>query len=378
MKKRVLLFSAEPGGAETLTPVIRILRDAGAYDVQVLAYGHGLKRFSANGIECIEIQKISRGDARIIEHFSPDMIITSAAGIPEFDMSEKYLWESARKSGVMTFAFLDQWQNYVMRFSGPGYGERLTYLPDLINCIDSYALNEMKAAGFPENVLSPLGQPYLSEVHNRDRAVNSTAAITKVPGLPFTHEKKSTVLFVSEAIREHFGEERGYDQFKALRLLLCNAAGIARECGIIVKLHPKDKFEAFRGLVAAFPGIDIRLVRDELSPSECLNLAETVFGMTSVMLIEAFMLGKRVVSLQPGLRSDDLLVTSRRNLMPVLKEVMQFDPFEFDNADPAGFDVSFDRQGFLKLLAQGHACPGPDDHCRSSGGNISDNVELCN
>lgn len=343
----MLIFSAEPGGAEVLSPVAQLLFNAGEYDVRVLGYGHGLTRFLTRGIRCNEIAGIAKGDNAIIERYRPDLIVTSAAGIPECDMSEKHLWETARRQGVMTIAFLDQWQNYTLRFSGPGGQERLNYLPNIINCIDGYAREEMKAEGFPDNILFPLGHPSLSSLKNRYCAVELTQASVLVPGGDFNHDPSNTVLFVSEAIREHFGNQRGYDQFDALLLLLKNIFSRSGTCGVIVKLHPKDEEEKYRELGARFPGLDIRVIKNDLSPLECLRLADTVFGMTSIMLIEAFLLGKRVVSIQPGLHGVDQLILSRRGLIPVLTDRRRFDVFGFPIADPSQFPVSFDGERFL-------------------------------
>jgi len=179
MTKNILFFSAEAGGAEVLTPVVRLLRNSPLYEICVLSYGHGRKRFLANGIECVETGKIVKGDRDALERYHPDLIITSAAGIPRFDMSDKYLWETARETGIKTIAFLDQWQNYAMRFSGVEEGERLAYLPDLINCIDHFGLEEMKSEGFPEDMLVPLGHPYLFERQGCYASANAVKARNK-------------------------------------------------------------------------------------------------------------------------------------------------------------------------------------------------------
>jgi len=72
--------------------------------------------------------------------------------------------------------------------------------------------------------------------------------------------------------------------------------------------------------------------------------------MTSILLIEAFLVGKKVVSLQPGLKGPDHLILSRRGLVPVFRERQRFDPFGFTAADPARFPVHFDTERFLQLL----------------------------
>jgi hypothetical protein len=72
--------------------------------------------------------------------------------------------------------------------------------------------------------------------------------------------------------------------------------------------------------------------------------------MTSIMLIEAYLIGKTVVSLQPGLRVPDPLVLSRHGLIPRFDARSDFDPFACEGARISTFRVDFDRPGFLAFL----------------------------
>ncbi|NTU42811.1 MAG: hypothetical protein HGA78_07115, partial [Nitrospirales bacterium] len=96
----------------------------------------------------------------------------------------------------------------------------------------------------------------------------------------------------------------------------------------------------------------IHLVQKELSSLECLMIAGSVFGMASVMLIEAFLLGKPVTSLQPGMKGEDRLVLSRHGLIRRITGCEGFDPFCPVKTDPSGFDVSFDETAFLDFLEE--------------------------
>jgi hypothetical protein len=349
--KKVLFFTCEPGGAEMLAPVIRLVRSDKKYQVAVLGYGHGLKRFQQKGIPCAETGPIVQNDPGVIDAERPDVIVTSATSLPRFDMSEKYLWQTARKAGVRTLAFVDQWQNYALRFSGPSEHERLTYLPDTINCIDEIGKSEMVAEGFDERILLPLGHPSLSLLQEEFKSVRLKDVRSK-PGFPAVcDDPKNTVLFVSEALREHFGDARGYDQYQALDYFLKNLSGSAPEKCVLVKLHPKDEPAGYERLTAKYPGLRVHCIQHELTSLECLRAAEVVFGMTSMMLVEAFILGRTVVSVQPGLKGVDPLVLSRHGLIPLLRDHAPFEVNAFRPSSAKGLGIAFDEKRFMSLIA---------------------------
>lgn len=339
----VLCFSCEPGGAEVLIPVIRLLEARKGCRVVVLGYGLGAARFAAKGVEYTEIEPVQKNDPTAIERFCPDLIITSATSLPERDMSEKHLWHNARGQGVATLAFIDQWQNYSQRFSGAMGKERLAYLPDYINCIDEVGEAEMVMEGFPRERLVKLGHPYLSGLMEANAAVDPEEVRRRL-GLP---PGEMVPLFVSEAIREHYGRSRGYDQYDAFRIFLelCSTQGKRRP---LVKVHPKDSVAGYRELSAGYVDLDPFFVQSDLAPGQCLAIADRVYGMTSILLIEAYVLGKEVVSLQPGLRIEDPLMLSRHGLVKRIgaaeEATGRFKPRR------STFSYDFDEENFVAAL----------------------------
>ncbi|RZI42059.1 hypothetical protein EGT07_15845 [Herbaspirillum sp. HC18] len=350
MSKTVLFFSCEPGGAEVLIPVIEWFSGQPDYEVVTCGYGHGAARFADKAIPHVAIEPIAKEDNRLLIHSKPDLVITSAASLPERDMSEKHLWLQARDAGVPSIAFLDQWQNYAIRFSGPCNTERLAYLPDYINCIDGIGRREMIAAGFEEARLVEFGHPYLSALRERALQVDRNAVRKR---LDF-NEAQSATLFVSEAIREHYGQARGYDQYDALSLFFAMMERTPERSRPLIKLHPKDELQAYEALLNRYASLDPVVIRNELNSVECIEVADAVFGMTSVMLIEAFVLGKPVVSLQPGLIGADPMVLSRIGCIPrIVVADAAYSACGLPRSSAAGtdFDYVFREQAFLEFTA---------------------------
>lgn len=346
MSKRILFFSCEPGGAEVLTPVIRLLDAQPEFEVTTIGYGYALDRFSKNDISFSEIAQIDLEDTNLIDNNAPDLIITSAASLPTVDMSEKHLWRQARLRGIPTLAMLDQWQNYAARFSGISVNERLAYQPDWINCLNETGWAEMVDEGFDATKLVPMGHPYLSSLKRNFTALD----ISSLRIAQRIEASDRVVLFVSEPIAEHYGVERGYDQYQVLDYFLTNLDTECTQTRVLVKLHPKDCPSSFAEISEKFKGLRVRFISNEISPLECLAISDYVFGMSSVMLIEAYVIGKLVASLQPGLLVEDPMVLSRHKLIPCITSYKKINPLKLNFQSGDLFDVEFKAECFQDFV----------------------------
>lgn len=352
LRKHIVLFTCEPGGAEVLTPVVELLKKQEKYKITTLAYGLAVERFRQNGVDIECVSPIKLGDQELFEKYSPDLIITSATSLPTKDMSEKYIWENSRSNSVKTVAFVDQWQNYSLRFSGPTVGEHHKYMPDLINCINQTGYDEMVAEGFPSDRLLKLGQPYLSTIKEKYGLINKRAIEEKL-GIG---ETINVVLFVSEAIYENYGRVRGYDQYDALEVFLAAIALSEEKCLALIKLHPKDDPARFKDLLKRHPQSNVKLVQNEFTSLDCICVADIVCGMSSVMLVEAFILGVQVVSIQPNLLGNDPFVLSRAEIVARVSDVTELHDIlgcrDANRAKSVAFEYTFSSQYFLDCVCE--------------------------
>jgi hypothetical protein len=327
--------------------VVRLLIARG-HAVHTVGYGHGLARFNRNGVPCRQVEPIRTGDATLLRAIRPALVVTSATSLPVVDMSEKHLWRAARDLGIPSLAFLDQWQNYSSRFSGLGEGERLAYLPDAINCMNDVGRDELLAEGFDAGRLVDFGHPALSELGRVLRELDPEPVAALLAERLTGVAPGEAVLFASEPIREHYGDSRGYDQYQVLARVL-RAPGAAR---ILLKLHPKDSRASYDELVAGAGRGRVAVVQDELTARQCLLAARLVVGMSSMLLVEAFVAGLPVLSVQPGLRGPDPLVLSRRGLVPLVTGGEELDLGPRPGPPPASFAVDFRAEAFLQWVEQ--------------------------
>ena len=121
---------------------------------------------------------------------------------------------------------------------------------------------------------------------------------------------------------------------------------------LLIKLHPKDTPEEYERILSEYPNLHSRIIRNELSPVECIQVSDEVYGMTSIMLIEAYILGKKTVSLQPGLMGEDSCVLSRYDIIPAIiskNSTESTQPALFMNND-FEFEFEFQKSRFMEFL----------------------------
>ena len=181
MTKEILLFSHDPGGANTIIPLINPLIEKG-YNVRLFGKGVALNKYNGANLPGLHIMEfVNNIEIRDIENFlkkeNPDFIIT---GTSANDFTERYIWKSAESLGLPCFAIFDQWINYGIRFSEYTPSEigeynrkkEHPYLPGKILLMDKYAEEEAKRDGLDPSRLLVTGQPYFEYLLKKSKAIS--------------------------------------------------------------------------------------------------------------------------------------------------------------------------------------------------------------
>lgn len=187
----------------------------------------------------------------------------------------------ARRLGAPSAQFIDTWYNYRRRFDHAG---GLTF-PDTILVIDKVALGEAAAEGLPRDALEVVGQPAWEHV----------ASLQPAP--------KQHVLFLGAPTHRDYGMSLGYDEASAWQVVLEAAAR-----------HPDKIRRLMYGVHPAQGTIDADAVAPAILTHDsvaALQQCGTVLGMFSSPMIDAYLGGRTVVSVQPNLRGQDRSPLSR-------------------------------------------------------------------
>lgn len=322
---KVVAFARAAGGAAAIAPVLQELERQA--QVLLLAKDYAARVFRAAGLDSIPFLECSEPavDRLLTARLGgqPDVVFTSAASLPQLDMTEHRLWGWARAHGVPSVAVLDQWQHYALRFSGLGADEHLAYLPDRIAAMDEYAKHGLIEAGIPAERVVVTGQPAF------DRLVHLRDAWTDIDRKLLRHRlgvglDATLLCFVAESFADTFGDTLGYTEQSVLRdlMAICRrlAAGARRPLHLAVKLHPENDPSAFAWVTSSSrsAGLRVTVHGTEVDSQALLLASDVVIGMTSVLLIESIVLGRPTVSFQPTATQADGLIATVLGAIPLL------------------------------------------------------------
>ena len=332
---RILLFSRDPGGANTIIPLVEPFGNKG-YDVRLYGKDLALAKYIAAGLSCVDIMTVcDRVLPDLVEIFlrdlSPDIIIT---GTSADDHTEKYLWQAAESMGIPTIAILDQWTNYGLRFSEYGVSEITEYLkerrhpfmPSRIVAMDECSRTEMIAEGLPDERIVVCGQPYFETLAKYEPDSSLLSDFNQRNNI---NADDLVVVYASEPITRTYGEKAsdfwGYTEkstFAALvRALNLMQMGAPRRMVLVIRPHPKEEPKGLVDIVE--PYTDITWSIDTATPSmELMRRADIVCGMSSMFLIESVVIGRPTMSIQIGLKRENPFILDRRG---ILKSVLSED-----------------------------------------------------
>ncbi len=340
--KKILLVSRDPGGANTIIPLIRPLENHG-FEVDLWGKDTALTKYVAAGLIGKDISQAAQpitelSMEKFLGQIRPQCIIT---GTSADDPTEKYIWASASKLNIPTFAILDQWVNYGIRFSRYGVAELAEYqknpthpyVPYRILVMDDYAKQEMEAIGLPGEKIVVTGQPYfqtMREYQSRWNSQPNASTILQKLGIPDHHR---LIVFASEPIIKTYHESNttthywGYTEhtiFHALHQALQRMLAKAQQpISLLIKLHPKEDRAMYQSILAdlkPIAGLQIELDQT-MPPWDLILSSHLVCGMSSMFLLEAWIFQKPVLSIQIGLCRENPLILSRRKILDTILDM---------------------------------------------------------
>lgn len=287
----IALAAHDPGGAAVLVAAAPVLRARG-HGFLWLPSGPATRLWREAG-EYAPAPMDAPAAAAAIARALPGLLLTGASFLDDF---ERKLWFDARRLRIPSFAVLDSWSNLELRFTpAKGFSEQ----PDVLGVIDERTRKQITDEGWCRARLFVVGQPHLAARTERLKRRRRRR--------PSGGGKR--IVFFSEPIEEDYGRAaRGFTQFEVATLA---AEALAGSPGIVmdVKPHPREVESDWRDWLAQTPNARLAVEDTETM----LAAADGVLGMTTIVLIEATLVGIPALSLQPG---------RPKILNPVLEEMV--------------------------------------------------------
>jgi hypothetical protein len=315
---RILAGSVMPGGATCIFPVLRELRGREGVRVHAIAHSHAADIFRQNEIEFVDLagdgtHAVTEAAVReIINRFEPDLILSGVFGPIEGGL-DHWLISAARDLGIPSFGILDAWMNYTQRFADPETGDATTFVPDRLAVMDRHTADELAAEGIPADRIVVTGHPFVDVVRQHAQSHTDRSETRSLLGAT---PADRVVLFVSEPLRwgveQGFITDVGYDEFDAFELLAEALAGSNQRGLLVVKEHPRHASLTIQTSIS-----QTRIVRAGDQPVlDLIQAADVVVGMSSTLLVYAYLMGRKVVVVQPNVSlKDDRNVLTRRGIL---------------------------------------------------------------
>lgn len=313
-KPTIISVCGDPGGANAVAPVIRMLGLENQACMLNYAYNEGVAVLHRYGISSrlLPQQPNVEWALRQLEANRASLLLTGTShnGVNW----EKFFISAARRVGIHSVAVLDFWGNYAIRFSD-NHGN-LRFMPDTLAVMDERARMEAVAVGLPVERIIVTGQPAFDSLAECrwQFSPERRSALRQSLDLP---DGGLLVMFASQPLcRLHDTSDAqirypGFDEESVLAELICSLEAISRQYGtfitLLIRPHPRETVAEYQHY--ASERISIR-VSMEGESREYAMASDLVVGMNSVLLVEACYLGCLVVSLQPGLEKADALPTN--------------------------------------------------------------------
>lgn len=320
---KIIAGCQDPGGYNAILPIVKELRIRG-YNVEFLASGYSARIIRKMNV--VFSKTLKQNFASIEKSFvktKPNVVLI---GTSLGYSLENVLVMLAQKYNVPSIAVLDSWVSYSKRFSGLSSGEKFRYLPNIVCVMDDIAKNEMINEGIPPDRIRVTGNPYFDNFREEIMVyLSEKSNFLKDKGLA---SDVLIVSFFSQSIDKSFGSNNknpnflGYTQFDAFRLLINTLSEIKKnkelKIALIVRPHPKEESDSYDFFKNETNDISL-IIDNDNEHRKVLAISDIICGMFSSILIEAYMFGKKIISIQPNLSKSNPFVLSRLGIVNTIR-----------------------------------------------------------
>lgn len=193
--------------------------------------------------------------------------------------------EIAKKIGLKTFELQSGTISKSKRFITPS--------AEKIFCIDPFSKEVYtKFLGKSESSVIPVGSPKIDYSLSKVKNISQSVAFRRVFEGKEVLNKKITILIATQPV--------GKTLMGKLLLCLFEALNSEKDVRIILKMHPNEGDEYSREYLAIknqFPDLEFLIIDKDKSIYDCVQLSDIVCTYYSTVGLEAFCLGKKVISI---------------------------------------------------------------------------------
>lgn len=313
LKGRGLFVFSDPAGAKAMLALVHYLKEKEQLSACLVVSDRKFDFYSDFNVEVVTD---TGAESETISGFRPDFIFTGTSYTSRLEL--RYI-QDGNVQGIPTFAFIDHWTNFSLRFE---YNGAMVW-PGTIVVIDETAYNKACEEGLPKEKLVTADNPYYRYLQNWTPQLSKEAFYTQIG---ITANSK-VVAFVPEPLSQVNGKERfGFTELELLEKIL---EELPRSFWhntnnyFIVKLHPNQHVEPMKRIVDKHADKNIQLVAGNMNVNTLLTYSDMVIGIFSNILVEGKLLGANVYQYLPaGYKGENLIADFK---LPVVNNLSTID-----------------------------------------------------
>jgi len=328
----IIIIGRQAGTANAFLPLIHALKHC-ACSMALIGLSTAATLWEENQLSVITSATFEEALPVLNQLQNPGFMLT---GTSSMAVEDARFWEWAAQHNVPSLAFVDHWVNYWQRFSSDPVGQkRFDLMPEKIAVIDDVAAIQMQKAGCPPEKLLITGHPAFDNLWQIPSSMDWEMRATIMP-----QACDSLVLFVSEPFSQVYGTAAqtilGYTEKTVLELVIATLNRLGKELEkrfcLALKLHPSEDRNHLTGMLKQHRNQQwVVNTMVEGDRHRLIAASDMVVGMTSMLLYEATLMGRPVVSLQPNrkqtndltdLHSGIILVTDKHQTEVTLREAL--------------------------------------------------------
>lgn len=337
---RVLAFVEDPGAANGVVGLREVL-SARDVELRLIAAGtavtHLAGKASVDEDLTLSAANGERDDAdRLLGEHAPTALLVGTSENPE--TLAHALVERARAIGIPSAGFVDGYPNAAHRFRGMTR-DPLAHCPDILFVPDTWTCDAFVALGLASERIEVTGHPHYDAVLAK-RATLETEGLASVRARILSKPPRGPVVVFAAEISDgldgaQFRRSASYTLEgrndsdartvivleEVLDALRAHASSRVPPSGdphaassgphVVLRLHPKNTREELAPCIGEVDEVSVGG-----SALEVVFAADLVVGMTSMILVEAALLGRSTLSVVPRSLESSWLPTIRAGITP--------------------------------------------------------------
>lgn len=314
------MVSGDVGGAKAMIPVLKSLLKKN-FKVTLIKHGWLEKNFEILDEKETNINVLP-SDLNILKDYikkrTVDLFFLTPSKKDTFPIT---LAREAKKNDIPVFYLLDSALRIKERLN---HDKKELFLPTIYGLQDQDTFDLAISEGIPKKILKVTGQPALEDL--KTEFSNWSYQNKEKFFLKNKIDKnKKLIIFVSENVKKDHGLKRGYHQDIVIPMLCKNLEKFSKNIHLLILPHPDENSEK---LIKTFKKNCIRLsfskISKDFSSRQAVMSSDGVSGMASILLYEGWLIGKKVISLQPGVIGPNYTYLKKKEKLKFVSKKSEF------------------------------------------------------